>query len=85
VAAVDPAWRPNQTDNLAPLGDGSWGGFPPGVGDGDSYMFLVEGNGSTGWKRDSFARELTLTPAKDDPTLRDLLRCVTDLVGLRRS
>jgi 1,4-alpha-glucan branching enzyme len=54
---------PDPTDALAPLGDGSWGGFLPGVGDGDPYMFHVTGAGSAGWKRDPFARELTGTPA----------------------
>ncbi len=63
AAATDAAWRPAASDNLAPLGDGTWGGFLAGLGDGDVYMFFVEGDGSSGWKRDSFARELTLTPA----------------------
>ncbi len=61
-AAQDPAWRPGAGDALVSLGDGSWGGFLPGLGDGDPYMFFVQGAGSTGWKRDSHARELTLTP-----------------------
>ncbi len=54
---------PDPTDALAPLGDGSWGGFLAGVGDGDPYMFFVTGGGGAGWKRDPFARELTPTPA----------------------
>ncbi len=29
-------WRPDPSDALAPLGDGSWGGFREGVGDGDA-------------------------------------------------
>jgi 1,4-alpha-glucan branching enzyme len=66
AAAQDPAWRPGQQDLLAPLGDGTWGGFVAGLRDGDPYMFFVDGAGSTGWKRDSFARELTLTPAFPD-------------------
>jgi len=43
-----------------------WGGFLAGVGDGDAYMFFVEGIGNEGWKRDSYARELTLSPAFPD-------------------
>jgi 1,4-alpha-glucan branching enzyme len=44
------------------LGDGSWGGFAPGLGDGMPYMFHVQGNGGSGLKRDPFARDLTLHP-----------------------
>jgi 1,4-alpha-glucan branching enzyme len=62
----NPSWRPAPEDGLARLGDGSWGGFLPGIGDGDPYMFFVEGAGSSGWKRDPHARELTLTPAFPD-------------------
>jgi len=63
AAAQDPAWRPDRQDSLAPLGDGSWGGFLAGLRDGEPYMFFVDGAGSTGWKRDPFARELTIAPA----------------------
>ena len=63
AAAQAPAWRPDPQDALASLGDGSWGGFIAGMGDGEPYMFFVDGKGSIGWKRDSFARELTITPA----------------------
>lgn len=66
AAAQDPAWRPSDEDRMAPLGDGSWGGFLAGVGDGEPYMFFIDGAGSTGWKRDSFARELTIAPAFPD-------------------
>ena len=40
-----------------------WSAFIPGVREGDEYKFFVEGQGSTGYKRDPFARELTRTPA----------------------
>src|SRR5260221_10959898 len=66
VASDDPSWRPAPEDGLAPLGDGSWAGFLAGVGDGDAYMFFVEGIGNDGWKRDSYARELTVSPAFPD-------------------
>jgi 1,4-alpha-glucan branching enzyme len=61
-----PSFRPAPEDHLAPLGDGSWGGFLAGVGDGTPYMFFVEGAGSAGWKRDPYARELTASPAFPD-------------------
>jgi 1,4-alpha-glucan branching enzyme len=63
TAAQNSTWRPAQQDLLAPLGDGTWGGFLAGVRDRDPYMFFVDGAGSVGWKRDSFARELTNVPA----------------------
>jgi len=59
-------WRPDPADALAPLGDGSWGGFRDGIGDGDAYMFFIEGEAGAGWKRDPYARELTLEPAFPD-------------------
>jgi len=37
---------------------GNWGGFFPGVEDGDTYRFYVVGTGSEGFKRDPYAREL---------------------------
>ena len=40
-----------------------WSAFIPGVKEGDEYKFFVEGLGSTGYKRDPFARELTRDPA----------------------
>ena len=40
LAVIDePPWRPASEDHLAALGDGSWGGFLAGVGDGDPCMF----------------------------------------------
>ena len=66
VAAQAPGWRPAAQDALTSLGDGSWGGLVAGLGDGDPYMFFVDGVGSAGWKRDSYARELSLAPAFPD-------------------
>jgi 1,4-alpha-glucan branching enzyme len=63
AAAQVAGWQPDPDDALVPLGDGSWGGFLPGIGDGDPYLFYVAGAGGSGWKRDPFARELTITPA----------------------
>ena len=68
AAHHEPSWRPAPEDALTPLGDGSWGGFLAEVGDGEPYMFFVEGTGSAGWKRDAYARELSLSPAFPDST-----------------
>ena len=37
---------------------GYWTGFQDGARDGDRYRYWVEGEGSTGYKRDPCAREL---------------------------
>jgi 1,4-alpha-glucan branching enzyme len=42
---------------------GYWSKYVPGVKEGDEYKFFVTGLGSTGYKRDPFARELSLAPA----------------------
>lgn len=46
------------TAQLTRRGD-HWIGFAPGAKDGDAYKFFVEGAGTTGYKRDPWARELT--------------------------
>jgi 1,4-alpha-glucan branching enzyme len=59
VLATPPAgWRPGATDRLTPLGDGTWAGFAAGMGEGDPYLFWIDGAGSAGPKRDPYAREL---------------------------
>jgi 1,4-alpha-glucan branching enzyme len=62
-ALDDPAFRPAPENALTELGDGSWGGFVAGTGSGDPYLFFIEGAGSSGWKRDPYARALTQSPA----------------------
>ena len=49
-----------QTPDLLMSNDGTgyWTGFVPAAADGDLYHFLVAGTGSTGYKRDPFAREM---------------------------
>jgi 1,4-alpha-glucan branching enzyme len=47
---------------LARSADGYWFTFVPGVKEGDQYKFYVAGLGTTGYKRDPFARSLTFTP-----------------------
>lgn len=45
--------------------DGTWGGFIPGLREGERYMFYVVGpeGGTQGLKRDPYARDLTDNPA----------------------
>jgi 1,4-alpha-glucan branching enzyme len=43
---------------LAKDASGYWTGFQEGARDGDKYRFWVEGEGSSGYKRDPYAREL---------------------------
>ena len=40
-----------------------WSGFVPGAGEGHQYKFFVTGEGTTGYKRDPYARELTRNPS----------------------
>lgn len=42
--------------------NGYWFTSVPGVKEGDQYKFYVEGQGTSGYKRDPFARSLTLDP-----------------------
>jgi 1,4-alpha-glucan branching enzyme len=51
-------WKADDSNLLVRDGNGVWGGFLPGVKDGDPYRFHVVGEGSTGLKRDPYAREL---------------------------
>jgi 1,4-alpha-glucan branching enzyme len=66
-----------QTDNLLMANDGSgyWTGFVEAAQEGDLYHFLVLGAGSSGYKRDPYAREL----ATDAPFPNDscILRSAT--------
>jgi 1,4-alpha-glucan branching enzyme len=58
----EPDFSPSPDDGLAPLGDGTWGAFVPGLGEGAPYRFWVVGTGSRGPKRDPRARELSQAP-----------------------
>ncbi len=51
-------WIPDDSNALVRDASGYWAGFAPGVTDGDTYRFHVVGAGSTGLKRDPYAREL---------------------------
>ena len=52
------AFPKNSGDLLVKDAEESWGGFVPGLKDGDLYRFYVVGTGSEGFKRDPYAREL---------------------------
>ena len=56
-------WTQAESSRLVNDGHGYWTGFVPGISDGAQYKFHVQGTGSTGDKRDPYARELTLHPA----------------------
>ena len=49
----------DESSRLVRNEDGRWTGFVPGVTDGDLYKFYVVGEGSEGFKRDPYARQLT--------------------------
>jgi 1,4-alpha-glucan branching enzyme len=71
----------NETTNYAPKPSdeliknpvtGRWTGFFPGVADGARYRFFVVGAGKSGFKRDPWARELSLYGYPDcDCIVRD--------------
>jgi 1,4-alpha-glucan branching enzyme len=56
--AAPSSWQKNDEDLLIRDAQGYWGGFFPGVTDGSEYRFWVVGDGSEGFKRDPYAREL---------------------------
>ncbi|HYH68099.1 MAG TPA: alpha amylase C-terminal domain-containing protein [Urbifossiella sp.] len=58
-------WTPNEADRLHRDDDGRWAGYFPGVTDGSPYRFWVVGKGGAGYKRDPYARELSLTGYPD--------------------
>ena len=53
-------WEKNPDDLLVQDRNHFWSGFFPGVKDGDPYRFWIVGTGGEGFKRDPYARELTL-------------------------
>ena len=57
------AWQPLDGLRLVRDDAGYWSGFLDGAGEGDQYKFYVTGEGSTGYKRDPYARELSSMPA----------------------
>ncbi len=57
-APTDKPWSKPESQLLQQDERSLWCGFFPGVKDGDSYRFYVVGDGSEGFKRDPYAREL---------------------------
>ncbi|MFI5456934.1 MAG: alpha amylase C-terminal domain-containing protein [Isosphaerales bacterium] len=56
-------WKQDESCRLVDGGQGTWTGFIAAIGDGAQYRFFIKGTGSTGYKRDPYARELTRVPA----------------------
>ncbi len=68
--------RTGQTADLL-LGkdaNGYWSGFVAEAADGDTYIFYVVGAGSSGIKRDPYARELANDPAAPFPICNAIIR-----------
>jgi 1,4-alpha-glucan branching enzyme len=63
VAAEQAGFAASPDDAMVALGDGTWGAFVAGLGDGAPYRFWVIGSGSSGLKRDPRARELGTIPS----------------------
>lgn len=63
AAAAQTGFTAPPSDAMVALGDGSWGAFVAGLGEGAAYRFWLVGAGSTGLKRDPRARELSMIPA----------------------
>src|ERR1035437_8926124 len=71
--------RGGQTPDLLMAKDanGYWAGFVASAGEGDSYRFYVVGEGSSGYKRDPYARELANDPALPFPVCAAVIRGAT--------
>ena len=66
----DGNWQPTDDNLLTRHPDGHWTGFVIGLHDGAQYKFWVVGDGSAGFKRDPYARELT-TQSPPNCVIRD--------------
>jgi len=60
--AQHSGWTPKDEDRLVRQDDGTWTGFVSNLHDGSPYRFWVVGEGSMGFKRDPYARELGIDP-----------------------
>jgi 1,4-alpha-glucan branching enzyme len=67
-------WQPTGDSLLAKDAAGVWAGFVSDVVDGTPYRFFVEGEGSSGPKRDPYARELGAGFPDCNCIVRDPLR-----------
>jgi len=59
---------------MAKDANGYWSGFLAGAGEGDTYEFYVVGQGSSGYKRDPYAREFANDPALPFPVCPAIIR-----------
>ena len=62
VGPFNGATVEDEAFRLVNNGRGVWSGFVPGAADGTEYKFYIVGTGSKGYKRDPYARELSLSP-----------------------
>ena len=62
-AAEQAGFVPSPDDAMIRIGDGSWGAFVADLDERAAYRFWIVGSGSTGFKRDPRARELSVVPA----------------------
>src|SRR5688572_3233517 len=63
-------WTRDDASLLLKNGDNRWTGFMPNARDGDKYKFYIVGDGSEGYKRDPYARELPIAWPNPDCILR---------------
>ncbi len=63
-------WTRDEASLLMKDGAGRWTGFAAGAGEGQKYKFYVVGDGTEGFKRDPYARELTNAWPNPDCILR---------------
>jgi 1,4-alpha-glucan branching enzyme len=59
---------------MAKDANGYWSGFVAEASEGDTYRFYVVGEGSSGFKRDPYARELANDPALPFPVCAAVIR-----------
>jgi 1,4-alpha-glucan branching enzyme len=58
--------------------NGYWSGYIASAREGDTYRFYVVGEGSSGYKRDPYARELANDPAAPFPVCAAVIRAAKD-------
>jgi 1,4-alpha-glucan branching enzyme len=68
-------WTQSEDRKLVRDAQGYWTGFVPSLHDDALYKFFVVGEGSSGWKRDPYSRELDRDFDINNES-RDLVNCV---------
>ena len=63
---------------MAKDANGYWSGFVAEAAEGDAYGFYVVGEGSSGYKRDPYARELANDPALPFPVCYAVIRAASE-------